>query len=78
MSGSPVLYFGSEDIVGEYGPGGRDTRMPHIVGVYAGREGVTKEENEMTLGRVWKVELLDSLFSDARCPGKYDFTVPPT
>jgi hypothetical protein len=76
MSGSPVLYFGSEDIVGDYGPGSRDISMPHIVGVYAGREGVTKEENDMNLGRVWKIELLDSLFSEAaRCRGKYDFGV---
>jgi len=74
MSGSPVLYFGSEDIVGDYGPGSRDMSMPHIVGVYAGRDGVTKDENDMNLGRVWKIEVLDSLFSEAsRCKGKYDF-----
>lgn len=75
MSGSPVLYFGSE-VVGEYGPCSGDTGMSRVVGVYAGREGVTAEEVSMSLGRVWRVELLDALFSAARCRGRYDFDPP--
>ena len=54
MSGSPVLYFGSE-LVGDFGPSTADTGMSRVVGVYAGREGVTAEENSMSLGRVWRV-----------------------
>jgi hypothetical protein len=38
------------------------------VGVYAGREGVTKEEMDMTLGRVWHRRLLDEIFYD-QIPG---------
>jgi hypothetical protein len=71
MSGSPVLYFGS-DVAGDYGAATADSDGPYVVGVYAGREGVTPEENSMALGRVWKVELLDALFSEKlRCRGKY-------
>jgi len=76
MSGSPVLYFGS-DVAGDYGAAIADSDGPYVVGVYAGREGVTPEENSMALGRVWKVELLDALFSEnLRCRGKY--FGPPT
>jgi hypothetical protein len=75
MSGSPVLYFGSE-VMGEFGPSTADTGMSRVVGVYAGREGVTAEENSMSLGRVWKVEVLDALFSAKRCLGRYDFDPP--
>ena len=71
MSGSPVLYFGSE-VAGEYGVATANSDGPYVVGVYAGREGVTPEENNITLGRVWKVELLDGLFAESRrCRGKY-------
>jgi len=71
MSGSPVLYFGS-DVAGDYGSAIADSDGPYVVGVYAGREGVTPEENSMALGRVWKVELLDALFFEAsRLRGKY-------
>ena len=75
MSGSPVLYFGSE-VVGDFGPSTAETGMSRVVGVYAGREGVTPEENSMSLGRVWRVELLDALFSAERCRGGYDFETP--
>jgi hypothetical protein len=63
MSGSPVLYFGNALATTE----GRDafgppTSQPWLVGVYAGRQGVTKEEVDMALGRVWKRPLLDEIF----------------
>jgi hypothetical protein len=63
MSGSPVLYFGNALATTE----GRDafgppSSQPWLVGVYAGREGVTEEEVHMALGRVWKRPLLDEIF----------------
>jgi hypothetical protein len=63
MSGSPVLYFGDEitDVLGR--PRGGILRdEPWLVGVYAGRQGVTGEEIEMALGRVWHKRLLDEIF----------------
>jgi len=75
MSGSPVLYYGTE-IFGEHGPGDLsqvpDSAGPLVVGVYAGREGVTFEENSMALGRVWKIEVLESIFGEKfRRRGEY-------
>jgi hypothetical protein len=71
MSGSPVLYFGSK-VAGDYGAATAESDGPYVVGVYAGREGVTPEESSMALGRVWKVEFLDRLFSNKyRTQGKY-------
>jgi len=70
MSGSPVLYFGDEitDISGRPGPAPDPRREPWLVGVYAGRDGVTGEEIEMALGRVWHKRLLDEIFYH-RVPG---------
>jgi hypothetical protein len=72
MSGSPVLYFGNE-ITDQYD---RPTRVgeqapsdPWLVGVYAGREGVTGKEVEMSLGRVWRRSLLDEIFFQ-QVPGR--------
>lgn len=63
MSGSPVLYFGDEitDVLGRP-RGGNQRGEPWLIGVYAGREGVTGEEIEMALGRVWHRRLLDEIF----------------
>lgn len=36
--------------------------QPLLVGVYAGREGVTADENEMALGRVWHKAFVDEIF----------------
>jgi hypothetical protein len=68
MSGSPVLYFGDEitDALGH--PVAVGSGEPWLVGVYAGREGVTQEEMDMTLGRVWHRRLLDEVFYD-QIPG---------
>ena len=73
MSGAPVLYFGS-DVIGDLGPGSPEasSNRPWLVGVYAGREGVTAEEGDLSLGRVWKTEELEKLFNPAwRRPGPY-------
>jgi hypothetical protein len=32
-----------------------------VVGVYAGREGITQEEYELSVGRVWKIGAVDKL-----------------
>jgi hypothetical protein len=66
MSGSPVIHFGYEitDARGRPGPAyPYPGREPWLVGVYAGRDGVTGEEIEMALGRVWHKRLLDEIFS---------------
>lgn len=70
MSGSPVLYFGDEitDALGRAAAVGNRQAEPWLVGIYAGREGVTKEEMDMTLGRVWHRHLLDEIFYD-QIPG---------
>jgi hypothetical protein len=72
MSGSPVLYFGNE-ITDEYGDPipeeKRVERTPWLVGVYAGREGVTDDEYKMTIGRVWRKSLLDEIFFQ-QVPGR--------
>lgn len=71
MSGAPVLYFG--DVV--LTPDGKPVNLkrdgkPWLVGVYAGREGTTKNEIEMALGRVWQRSLLDASFFDSdKMPG---------
>jgi hypothetical protein len=33
----------------------------HVVGVYAGREGITQEEYELSVGRVWKIGAVEKL-----------------
>ena len=64
MSGSPVIYFGSELT----NPKGVPTRAPPtfpspwLLGVYAGRRGSSIEEQEMSFGRVWHRRLLDDIF----------------
>jgi hypothetical protein len=70
MSGSPVLYFGDEitDVLGGLSPTVDPRLKPWLVGVYAGRDGVTGEEIEMALGRVWYKRMLDEIF-DHRVPG---------
>jgi hypothetical protein len=75
MSGSPVLYFGpfvtsfsGEQIKTVNYPSAMPAGQPWLVGVYAGRDGVTGEELDMALGRVWHRRLLDEIFYD-RVPG---------
>jgi hypothetical protein len=71
MSGSPVLSFGDEitDDSGHPVPVDGLQGEPWLIGVYAGREGVTGEEMDMTLGRVWHRRLLDEIFYD-QVPGQ--------
>jgi hypothetical protein len=63
MSGSPVLYYGSN--VHGSASGQWVSEVPFVVGVYSGREGVTAAEDSMALGRVWKAEVLDSILSES-------------
>ena len=65
MSGSPVLYLGKTGDLMYADDGGvvqKPDDDPYILGVYAGRDGVTNEEYEISLGRVWKVGLVERLF----------------
>jgi len=69
MSGSPVVClakpgneFHSEDGVRV----SISRAEPFLLGVYAGRDGVTKEEYELSLGRVWKIGAVETLFYDRR------------
>jgi hypothetical protein len=71
MSGSPVVClakpgdeFHSEDGVRV----SSEKAEPFLVGVYAGRDGVTREEYELSLGRVWKIGLLRPYFIMATAP----------
>ncbi|MER9559542.1 trypsin-like peptidase domain-containing protein [Mesorhizobium sp. M0323] len=64
MSGSPVVYLGrtgdklySDDgIVVE-----QREDEPLMVGVYAGRDGVSQDEYELSVGRVWKIGSVEAL-----------------
>jgi hypothetical protein len=64
MSGSPVFYFGGDITTasGAAGPLPYPGQEPWLVGVYAGRDGVTGDEIDMALGRVWRKQLLDEIF----------------
>ncbi len=68
MSGSPVIYVGE---AGEfmYTDDGTQIQLkqtePFLLGVYAGRDGITQDEHEMSLGRVWKTELIERLLIEA-------------
>lgn len=58
MSGSPVVFFAKigDRLTTEDGVTveAREAE-PFIIGVYAGREGITQEEYELSVGRVWKI-----------------------
>jgi hypothetical protein len=64
MSGAPVIWLPQ---AGDYlytEDGGRVRVVesePYIIGVYAGREGITQEEYELSLGRVWKIGAVERL-----------------
>lgn len=68
MSGSPVvripnigdLCYTDDGTVVEI-----KDRAPILLGVYAGRDGVTQEEYELALGRVWKIRAIELLFEKA-------------
>ncbi|CAH1696794.1 putative Serine protease [Hyphomicrobiales bacterium] len=62
MSGAPVLYFGEEVSAVDGTPAWVEAGKPWLIGIYAGREGSTGAEIEMTLGRAWKRQLLDDMF----------------
>jgi hypothetical protein len=70
MSGSPIIYFGKE-VTDEDGTplsaNAPDDTM-WLMGIYAGRNGVSQEEYSMALGRGWRREVIDQLFIRPR-PG---------
>lgn len=66
MSGSPVVCLPVKGETYFTEDGGRipiTTDEPLLMGVYAGREGVTKNEAELALGRVWKVSAVERLLA---------------
>lgn len=68
MSGSPVICLqktGDLCFTDDGVQVSADKDGPLLVGVYAGREGVTANEADMALGRVWKVGAIERLLSQA-------------
>lgn len=59
MSGSPVLSHNNRmmSLDGEIVEW--ESKSPALVGIYAGREGITGTESDMALGRVWHRHVLD-------------------
>ncbi|MCJ2044237.1 serine protease [Methylobacterium sp. J-078] len=68
MSGAPVIRLLDPDEPLFTEGGGTvlgKNRDPLLLGVYAGREGVTTNEADLALGRVWKVGAIEELFMKA-------------
>ena len=68
MSGAPVICFQNLNEVFFSNSGEKVQAVgnqAHLVGVYAGRQGVTQQEYEFSLGRVWKSETITWLFMNA-------------
>jgi len=66
MSGSPVICLtekGEKLLTADGVQVIMSKDEPYLLGVYAGREGVTQSESDLALGRVWKVEGLERLLS---------------
>lgn len=66
MSGSPVVYLAKpgDRLHGSDGAVAEVTKAePHVIGVYAGRDGITQEEYELSVGRVWKIEFVEQLIA---------------
>ncbi|WP_313057742.1 trypsin-like peptidase domain-containing protein [Agrobacterium cavarae] len=64
MSGSPVIAIAKEGELYVTDDGVAVSMVDgtaHLVGVYAGREGVTNEELEFSIGRVWKTATIGSI-----------------
>lgn len=63
MSGAPVLSFSTlTDYTGIINSGESNPNRAVLLGVYAGRDGATDDENTIALGRVWRRDLLDEIF----------------
>jgi hypothetical protein len=68
MSGSPVVCLckPGDRLYSEDGTTCEiDVEDTFVVGVYAGREGVTREEYELSLGRVWKIGAVEKLLMNS-------------
>jgi Trypsin-like peptidase domain len=69
MSGSPVVCLAKPGDEFHTEDGVRvsiEKAEPFLIGVYAGRDGVTQEEYELSLGRVWKISAVEALFYNRR------------
>jgi hypothetical protein len=69
MSGSPVVCLAKTGDEFRAEDGVRvsiEKAEPFLLGVYAGRDGVTQEEYELSLGRVWKIGAVEALFYNRR------------
>jgi hypothetical protein len=65
MSGSPVIRkpnIGDVCFTDDGDAVDIRNQEPILLGVYAGRDGVTQEEYEFSLGRVWKIQVIEELF----------------
>jgi len=65
MSGSPVICLQKPGDVYFTDVGVKITTQkeePMLIGVYAGRDGVTSSEADLALGRAWKVAAVERLF----------------
>lgn len=68
MSGAPVVCLPYKDEILVTDGGFAVTLKegePLLLGVYAGREGVTQNEADLALGRVWKIHAIEQLFGRA-------------
>jgi len=72
MSGSPTYLYSIGGYVSEQGDhvvaGGTSSRF---LGIYSGRYGSINEENNMQLGRVWRLEALKEML-DSPQPASYE------
>lgn len=68
LSGAPVVCLakpGDEMYAEDGTPIPIEKAESFVVGVYAGREGVTQEEYELSLGRVWKIGAIERMIMNS-------------
>lgn len=68
MSGSPVVCLtkpGDEMYAEDGTPIPIHNAEAFVVGVYAGREGITQEEYELSVGRVWKIGAVEKMIMNS-------------
>lgn len=68
MSGAPVVCLAkpNDEMYAEDGtPIPIEKAEAFVVGVYAGREGITEEEYELSVGRVWKIGAIEKMIMNS-------------